>query len=158
MDNPYSAPEAEVQDRSADSPARPVLVWIIFVFAMVVTVFGVIGFAGLALMHVKHIPFANPAERAYVNSVGIIDYVIAGLVYGFFAAGAITLFRLRKVAVNLYMVYLPVRAIGAAYKYSKPSYQAFIGAGPHLGNYIGWAIALAIAAYAFKLRRDGVLR
>ncbi|HKK05959.1 MAG TPA: hypothetical protein VKA50_08940 [Gammaproteobacteria bacterium] len=162
MDNPYGAPQAPVKD-SADTPVkRPVLVWIIAIFALIGVISGAVG--TLMLMS-GHIPMVNEAERAYMQGLTPLDHLLTFIGLGLYALGALYLFRLKKVAVNILIVNALFKAGLGAYFYTKPTYRAFIASvshsvGPfrHIGIYVGWLIVLAIIAYALKLRRDGVLR
>lgn len=162
MNNPYDAPQAHVQDRSDEPPKRPVLVWIISIFAL----FGVIsGFVGTLMLMTGHLPTINDAERAYLQSLTAVDHLLALVGLVLYALGALYLFRLKKAAVNILVAYGLFRAGMNAYFYTKPAYHAFMasmagsaGSVRHIGIYVGWIIVLAIIAYAFKLRRDGVLR
>lgn len=161
MDNPYSAPDAYVQDRADEPPKRPVLVWVIFIFAM----FGVFGgVIGVVMQMTGHMPMVNNAERAYIQSLTPFDHalsLIALLLSGF---GALELFRLKKRAATVLAAYGLFKVATTAYIYMKPTYRAFLASMGssnifrHVGMYVGWAIIAAIIAYAFKLRRDGVLR
>jgi|GEM_PF-6703481 len=158
MDNPYSAPQAQLADAPGTPPGRPVLVWIIFIYAIVVTVFGMVGLAGLIMLHGKHSAVLSEAQNAYFSSLGVLDFGLMSVTYLLFAAGAIALFRLRRVAFNVYVVWAVLSFVEKAHRYAKPSYQAMIGPGPHIWAYTSGALMLVLLAYSYKLRRGGVLR
>lgn len=155
MDNPYSAPDANVRDPSDQPPTRPVLVWVIAVYAAL----GVIGgIASVVMLMTGRIPIVNEAQRAYMQSMTPFDHALTLICFLLYAIGALYLFRLKKVAARILAVYGVALAGTTAYFYTKPAYRDFMASVPQIGTYLGWTISLAIIAYAFKLRRDGVLQ
>jgi hypothetical protein len=137
---------------SATRGKRPLLVWVIFLFILVASGGSL---ASFALIYSGRAPM-SPAMKAYFQSMGIFDYATTALLLALNIAGVILLFRLRKSAVPLLVgasalnVALTIRAelvTNWAQALGSNSSAAISGLG----------MALAIAWYADRLKRRGLL-
>ena len=161
MTNPYAAPEAPVADVEAvGAPSkRPKLVWVIFLF----TLFGVCSASfAVYLQLTGQFPAPNEVYRRYLESIPIYMHVATLVLAGLYLAAAIQLFRLKAVALKLYVVHFSAGLVLTAVQLADPHYRAIFGeAGSGsglIGGAIGWVIALAIIFYCRRLVRRGVLR
>lgn len=159
MNNPYNAPQTHVQDHPDEPPKRPALVWIIAIFALFAVLFQI----AVTLMEMSgRLPIPNDALRAYLHSQTPLDHLLLLIALILFALGALYLFRLKKAAVNILVINALYKAGASAYFFTKPLYRAYMvsmdPARSISGYIVSWILVLAIIAYAFKLRRDKVLR
>jgi len=154
-ENLYAAPQSDV---SVDDGKlrRPILVWLIFIFACL----GLLGILGHFALVTGLISLQGAFEKYYA-SLGILDHVLIvfGTLFGFWAA--LTLFRLKKSALWWYLAAIPVSLLNTLYTYNKDSWQALMRASD---KDVLTAIApsyiylLLCVGYTFYLYKKGRLR
>jgi hypothetical protein len=159
--DPYAPPQAEVGPAlsAAGEPRRPLLVWIICGF-QAVGAFG--GF--LALMWTLSAANGRPTYL----SAGLVPrpsalHILADLVaIGLLVGGAISLFRLRAVAISFVAVSLALHLGMLGRNLLTGAWSA--GSSPGLGPVVlmtllaGPIFKAGILVYAWRLRQRGVLR
>ncbi len=137
---------------------RPVL---LIVIAILYLVSGVLSFFSiglvLALSHMELPPDLHMDTA--LRSVRGFDIVLGFIVAPLSIAAAIFLFRLSRYALHLFSLNFAVCVIGAIYKLATSTVQAPLGWAYYIFCLVvGWAIALAVIFYCYKLTREKVLR
>ncbi len=132
---------------------RPIGVWVIAIYSFL----WVLG-TSLSFYLVNPEAVAmNPAAEAFYNSVTIIDYggVIFDCLVILFAG--ICLFRLRKIAFYLFVIYLLHVIPTTVWHIFTNNLLATMNNARFLGVVISWAIVIWACFYSWKLTQRGVL-
>ena len=135
------------------SPKRPKLVWVIFVLVLLT-----VGYTVLSLYLVLSGAIPLTAEEAkYVRSLTPFDYAVTGASSILNLAGAIALFRLRKIAFYLLTAAFVVGIVGTLPHVGDASFAAALGGPGFIGMLVGYALWGAVCVYAWRLKARGVL-
>ena len=128
---------------------RPAWVWIIVIYYFGSTALSLLGFY---VILGSHLP-VPPASRVYFDSLTTLDWIAIALTMLCSLAGAVMLFLLRRLAPILFSAGFAITLLHTVWQLATGAPQV-----PSvLGMVIGFAIALAVIAYAFRLRDAGVL-
>lgn len=151
--NPYAAPRAALNDHAdGTGPRRPGWVWAISVFLAFGVVFGTLGSV------VAMTGMGGPETAAATQHFVPLDHAVGLLNIAISAVGAVQFFRLRRQALALFVTAF---ALGLLYfsgsMLLRPSYREMFDAAAILSMAVGWLVNVAIIAYAWKLRRRGIL-
>ena len=147
----------EQQPESADKEKikRPLLVWIIFVYAT----FSLTDLIGYYLI-VSGDAVADGLAGEYYKTLNSVDHVFNVFTPLYFYICGLQLFRLKAVALNLFLGYIPIMAAVQTNNLFSPTWRALIEAQP-LAYYsiaINFLLYFAYAYYAFILIRKGILK
>ncbi|WP_343674363.1 hypothetical protein [Paraburkholderia heleia] len=129
-------------------PKRPILVWVVFLYYLVT----IVPAAGGLLVVWHSAPFSAKARMA-VESMTTLAWTLLGLTFALQLGGAVTLFKLRRIAFPLF-----VGAFGCIILQMRIQHQENTVSGP--GNHVpalGLAIDLFVCAYAWRLRSRSAL-
>jgi hypothetical protein len=99
-----------------------------------------------------------PAQRAYFDNLTGLDYglsIILGLVN---LSGAISLFFMRKIALDLFIVALLVNLPYSIWNAVKMGFFQTFGAPGSFGLIIGLALQIAVVTYSLRLVKRGILK
>ena len=99
----------------------------------------------------------DAASQAYFASIGILDWLITGAILALNLAGAVALFMLRKLAVNLFIGAFAFNILSVVMAILQTSWAKVMGSDGLIGVAFGWALAIAIILYARNLAQKGVL-
>ncbi|WP_417067059.1 hypothetical protein [Niveibacterium terrae] len=133
------------------APLRPAWVWVIFLYNLFsLSVLAISLWATLS----GKIPL-SPAQKAALTNFSSFDIAQTVVLSGLSLAAAIQIFRLRKSCVPLFC---SVFGLGLLTHVWEAVTQGRMALPTEPGQYIGWAIDIAICTYAWRLSRDGVLR
>jgi len=132
---------------------RPKLVWVVFLFYVLS-----VGYTALSffLVFSGAIP-VTPEVAAYIINLSAFDWVITALTGLLNVAGAIAIFRLRKVAYYLFTATFVLVTLQTLVHIVTTNFVAAIGGPGLIGALIGYGITLAVCIYAWKLKARGVL-
>jgi hypothetical protein len=141
-------------DEAAQPPAkRPKLVWVVFLFYL----FSVL-YTGLSFFFVfSGSIFITPEQAAYFRSLSVFDWTITGVTAALNLAGAISIFLLRKSAFPLFASSLGLSLLQTLMHAYTTNFIAALGGPGALGVLIGFAISIAVCAYAWRLKAQGIL-
>ncbi len=132
---------------------RTVWIWVIAIFYMVGTAWT---FLSLYLVLSGSIP-VNEAQRRYFDSFTLGDYVLLFGTSAINLAGAVSLFLLRKVALYLFLTGFAISVVTTLFEALTTNWTQAIGGGA-VGIVLGYAIAIAVCLYVWRLARQGRLR
>ncbi|MCU7960396.1 MAG: hypothetical protein KZQ58_10440 [gamma proteobacterium symbiont of Bathyaustriella thionipta] len=154
-ENPYAAPQSDVNVDDGKR-GRPILVWLIFIFACL----GLFGILGHFAMVTGFMPLPDGIAEYYA-SLGILDHILIvfGTLFGFWAA--LTLFRLKKSALWWYLAAIPASLLNTLYTYNKESWQALMQATGRdaLSSLApGYIYLLLCVGYTYYLYKKGRLK
>ncbi|NVJ61963.1 MAG: hypothetical protein HWE27_16345 [Gammaproteobacteria bacterium] len=155
MEDVYESPKSNIEAEN-DVDKRPILVWIIFIFACI----GTLGIASHFLMVSGVFPMDDVTANYYAN-LTILDnvLVVVGMVIGFVAA--LQLFRLKKNALHLMLVQLVLNVLFTIYNLNNSNYREFmeaINANIYLAIVPGAIFMVLYVGYTFYLYRRGTLK
>lgn len=154
-EDPYCAPQSVVSDVDAGSrPERPTLVWVITIFFGLSAVWTLASFAliwsGTVLL--------PPAAREYYDRLGFLDYALTLGVTALNLWGIVLFFRLRAIAVNVFIAALGLALLINAYQFLFKGLAPALGGAGGFGMVLGLLLWGAILLYAYRLKTRGVLR
>lgn len=141
--------EALAQPRSK----RPKLVWAASLFYLLSVGYTALSFL---LIYSGSIP-VTPEQVAYFRNLSAFDYVITALTGLLNVAGAIAIFRLRKIAFHLFTAAFVLVILQTLVYAITTNFVAAVGGPGAVGVLIGYGILLAVCIYAWKLKARGVL-
>lgn len=151
--NPYAAPSAVVRDPDTTS-GRPVWVWIIsglYVFS-----------AGSSLVSYFLIfsgTLSIPEEqRQYLANLSVFDHALTFLMGAVNMLAAVLFFRLRKVSAYLFPAIFSFGLLMTLWHVATKGWLTAMNGPGLVGTLIGWALAIGVCAYAWHLRKTGVLK
>jgi len=132
---------------------RPKLVWAVFLFYVLS-----VGYTALSffLIFSGTIP-VTPEQAAYFVNLSAFDWVITVLTGLLNVAGAIAMFRLRKIAFHLFSAAFVLVILQTLVHTITTNFVAALGGPGAVGGLIGYGISLAVCVYAWKLKAGGVL-
>lgn len=134
---------------------KPMLVWAIFIFATVslsslvsyyFIVSGDIVIEGLA--------------GEYHKTLGVLDHVFNVFNPIYFYICSLQLFRLKAVALKLYLGYIPLMAAALTHNLFSPTWRALVEAEPlsYYSTAISFVLYFAYVYYAYQLIKKGILK
>ncbi len=132
---------------------RPKLIWVIFLFYLLSA-----GYTVLSLVVVLSglIPL-NEAQAAYFHNLSALAIAVSLVTALLNIAGAIAIFRLRKIAPLLFIAALAISLAQTIAQIFTTNFAAALGGPGAIGALIGFGIAIAVCVYAWRLRMRGVL-
>ncbi len=130
---------------------RPRLVWIVFLYYLIADVLG----AG-ALLILWHSASLSEQARTAIETITTTDWALIWLNMALELAGAIALFRLRRMAFPLFVGALCTQIAQTSIHYRE---GIFSGANNHSTHIVAFSLAthLFVCAYAWRLRSRSVL-
>ena len=132
---------------------RPKLVWVVFLFYLLST-----GFTALSyLLILSGVIPITPEQATYFGTLSAFDWVITLLTGLLNAAGAIAIFRLRKIAFHLFSAAFAIVILQTLVHTITTNFVAALGGSGAAGALVGYGILLAVCVYAWKLKERGVL-
>lgn len=136
-------------------PKRPVWVWIICIFYAFSALWTILSFY---LILSRSIP-VTPPVKAYMESLGAIDYAATIILLLLSLSATLTLFMLRKEAYYLFCTSLIINiAMTIWHSIAKGALEAMASIkGSMTGAVIGWAILSAICIYSRHLKSRQIL-
>ena len=140
---------------STEKLKRPMLVWIIFVFATV-SLSSLISYYFIVSGDVV---IEGPTAE-YHKTLGVLDHVFNVFTPIYFYICALQLFRLKAVALKLYLGYIPLMIAVLTHNLFSPTWRALVEAEP-LGYYstaISFVLYFAYVYYAYLLTKKGILK
>jgi hypothetical protein len=138
----------------AQPPARrPKLVWIVFLFYLFSVAYTALSFLLVFLGWIS----VTPEQAAYFRSLSVFDWTITGVTAALNLAGAISIFLLRKSAFPLFASSLGLSILQTLMHAYTTNFIAALGGPGALGVLIGFAISIAVCAYAWRLKAQGIL-
>ena len=132
---------------------RPKLVWVVFLWFLFSPGFTLLLFL---LIH-SGVIAVRPEEPAYLRSLSTVDYALTIIIVGLGVAGALSLFRLRKVAFYLFVAHLILTLGAQAVHVLTTGLLATLDGWGTFRMFVGWAGLVAVCVYAWKLKARGVL-
>ena len=147
----------EQQPESADKEKikRPILVWILFVYAA----FSLSNLISYYFIVSGDLVLEGPAGE-YHKTLGTLDHVLNVFAPIYFYICALQLFKLKAVALKLYLGYIPIMAALLTHNLFSPTWRALVEAEP-LGYYstgINFVLYFAYVYYAYLLTKKGILK
>lgn len=133
---------------------RPLLVWIIFIYAT----FSLSNLISYYFIVSGDLIIEGPTGE-YHQSLQTLDHVFNVFAPLYFYICALQLFRLKAVALKLFLGYIPIMAALLTHNLFSPTWRALVEAQP-LGYYsagINFILYFAYVYYAYLLIRKGVL-
>jgi len=154
-ENPYAAPESDVNVEDGKRK-RPILVWVIFIFAS-------LGLLGI-LSHFAMVAGVIPLEGAlgeYYASTGMLDHalVIFGVSYGFWSA--LMLFKLKRSALFWFLGQIPISIFSTLYTFSNDAWLKVMQEtqqGLLVSLAPSYIYLLLVVGYVYYLYRKGTLQ
>jgi hypothetical protein len=138
----------------AQPPARrPKLVWIVFLFYLFSVAYTALSFLLVFLGWIS----VTPEQAAYFRSLSVFDWTITGVTAALNLAGAISIFLLRKSAFPLFASSLGLSLLQTLVHAYTTNFIAALGGPGALGVLIGFAVSIAVCAYAWRLKAQGIL-
>ena len=145
------------QPESADKEKikRPLLVWILFIYAT----FSLSNLISYYLIVSGDLVIEGPTGD-YHKSLQTLDHVLNVFAPIYFYICALQLFRLKAVALKLYLGYIPIMAALLTHNLFSPTWRALVEAEPlgYGSTAISFVLYFAYAYYAFILIRKGILK
>ena len=151
--NPYATPSADVRDTDI-APRRPVWVWIIFVFYVFSAASTLISYF-LLFSGAINIP---EEQKQYMANLTFADHALTFLMGTVNLVAAVLFFRLKKVSAYLFPASFVVGLLMTLWHVATKGWLTAMGGSGLIGALFGWAIAGAVCAYAWRLRKNGVLK
>lgn len=139
---------------SSQARKRPGWVWAIFILYFLSAAYTLLAFF---LIYSGAIPL-QPEQRAYFSQLTLFDHGISALIGTLNLAGAVTLFLLRRMAFNLFTTAFALGILTTVWHIVEKGWVAAIGSAGLVGAFFGWALAIAICVYTWRLGKAGVLR
>jgi hypothetical protein len=130
---------------------RPRLVWVVFLYYVVT----VVPAAGGLLLVWHSAPHSVPARTA-IESMPPMFWILLGLTMALQLAGAIALFRLRRMALPLFAGGLCITILQWTTQHNEYTFSGAESHGTYVGL-LGLAIEFLVCAYAWRLRSRSVL-
>jgi hypothetical protein len=154
--DPYTAPQSRVADATVGvaDRARPAWVWAIAIFFGLSTVWTLLSFA---LIGSGAIPL-NAEAKAYYAGLSALDYALAIAGASLNLCGIVLLFLLRAKAPAFLLAALTIGVVNTLYQVATKNLLSAAGGSGSVGMLIGLLLWGVICAYAYRLRRRGVLR
>lgn len=150
--NPYATPKAELRG-SGTTRGRPAWVWVIFIFYLL----SAVG-TSFSFYFVYSGAISLPEQqRQYLESLTVFDRAITSIMMGINVVAAIQLFRLRRISVYLFPSALVLGVLLTAWHAATKGWLAASGGSGVTSMVFGWAIAVAICLYTWRLARKGIL-
>ncbi|HLQ01355.1 MAG TPA: hypothetical protein VK143_03545 [Burkholderiales bacterium] len=138
----------------AQPPAkRPKLVWIVFLFYLFSVAYTALSF----LLVFSGSISITPEQATYFRNLSVFDWAITGLTAVLNLAGAISIFLFRKSAFPLFASSLGLSILQTLVHAYTTNFIAALGGPGALGVLIGFAISIAVCAYAWRLKARGIL-
>ena len=132
---------------------RPKLVWVVFLFNVLS-----VGYTALSFFLIFSGAISVPPEQAaYFGNLSAFDWVITALTGLLNVAGAVAIFRLRKIAFHLFATAFVLVILQTLVHTITTNFVAALGGPGVVGALIGYGISLAVCIYAWKLKARGVL-
>ena len=142
---------------------RPVMVWVISIFYFVCTPLGVLSLLLTPILASSGIPIPE-AQRHYLQSQGVFDYLLAGIGMVINLVGAILLFRLRRQALYYFASVFVLMPISIGYQIMFRHWLQVIDSQPGsmIGAIVGMVFSIglniALVWYVWHLKAKNVLR
>ena len=134
---------------------RPLLVWIIFIYAT----FSLSNLISYYFIVSGNLVIEGPAGE-YHKSLQTLDHVFNVFAPIYFYICALQLFRLKEIALKLYLGYIPIMAALLTHNLFSPTWRALIEAEPlgYGSTAISFVLYFAYIYYAYLLIRKGILK
>ncbi len=139
---------------SSQARKRPGWVWAISIFYFLSAAYTLLAFF---LIYSGAVPL-QPEQRAYFSQLALFDYGVTVLMGTLNLAGAVTLFLLRRIAFHLFTTAFSIGILMTVWHTVEKGWVAAIGPAGLVGAAIGWALAVTVCVYTWRLGRAGVLR
>ena len=151
--NPYATPSAVVRDPEMNS-GRPVWVWIISIFYVFSAGSSLISFYFLFSGTIR-IP---EEQRQYLANLTVFDHALTFLMGAVDLVAAVLFFRLKKASAYLFPATFIFGLLITIWHAATKGWLTALGGPGFIGALFGWAIAIGVCAYAWRLRKTGVLK
>ena len=150
--NPYAAPKAEIRDLGP-ARERPAWVWVILVYYVLATILTALSYA---VINSGLVPMPA-AQQKYLASLSWFDHVASISLLTLRLAAAVQLFRLRKISALLFPSAFLLGLLYFGVRLAVNGPDVALGQARWASMAFGWAVAIAICVYAWRLHRRGVL-
>ena len=132
---------------------RPKLVWAVFLFYVLSVGSTVLSFFLIFSGAIT----VTPEQAVYFGNLSVFDLVVTALTGFLNVAGAIAIFRLRKIAFHLFATAFIFVILQTLVQTTTTNFVAALGGPGAVGALIGYGILLAVCIYAWKLKGRGVV-
>jgi hypothetical protein len=156
MSNPYEAPKSNtITNEVLDGPKkRPVWVWAISIFYGFSAIYTPLSFY---LIYSGLVPLA-PAQKAYFDGLGIVDWVVTALGALIMLAAVVALFLLKRVSIKLWGGALVFGILNNLYYAIAKNLFAVFNTMSLIGTAVGFILIVAIFFYTKRLDARGYLK
>lgn len=155
MSDIYTPPKSNlILDKNKIEGKRPGWVWVIslfYIFSFVVT------FLIFSLIFSGVIPLPEN-QKHYFENLGIMGQMIMLVSSILSLAAAITLFRLKKLTVKLWLAKLLLDIVSIVYNIVTTNWLQTTGSSGIVGMFVGLAIVISIYLYTKRLDARGFLK
>lgn len=135
------------------STRRPKLVWVVLLWFLFSAGYTILSFV---LIYSGSIS-ATPEQAAYLRGLSPLDHALPLTIGSLNIAGAVSLFLLRRVAFQLFIIALVVSLLATVAHAVSRSFLVALGGAGAAGLVIGYGILVAVCLYTWRLRARGVL-
>ncbi|MFT7053736.1 MAG: hypothetical protein ACJAU1_001293 [Psychromonas sp.] len=140
---------------SDEAIRRPMLVWAIFIFATV----------SLSSLFSYYLIVSGDIVSEglvgqYHKTLGVLDHVFNVFNPIYFYLCALQLFRLKAVALKLYLGYIPLMVAALTHNLFSPTWRALVEAEPlsYYSTAISFVLYFAYVYYSYQLIKKGILK
>ena len=147
------ANETPITPGEAPKRKRPVLVWIIFLFYLVSSVWVIMAMFFVAAGGVD----MAPEQQAYLEKFSVMDRVIGYANAGITLVGVTLLFSLRRQAVNVLALAFALNVFSTTVVWFKTDQGAVTTPIGLLAQALGIGVFGLVVFYAWRLNKRGVL-
>ncbi|MFT6986473.1 MAG: hypothetical protein ACJAT7_002309 [Psychromonas sp.] len=152
------APKKKQQQQKVNTEKtirRPILVWVIFIFATV-SLSSLFSYYFMVSGDIV----SEGLVGEYHKTLGVLDHVFNVFNPIYFYLCALQLFRLKAIALKLYLGYIPLMAAALTHNLFSPTWRALVEAEP-LSYYsiaISFVLYFAYVFYAYQLIKKGIIK
>jgi hypothetical protein len=144
-----------MDEQDVSKQKRPILVWIICIYVFISVPLGLFGIYRVY----SHLADFPPEMVSYYQHLTVFDHSLTVLNAFLFLVASICLFRLKRVALNLYLTVLVLNIMLSAWSvFVKGFLQAVGSTIGYVSLLTGWCILLAICGYVWKLIKKGIIK
>jgi hypothetical protein len=134
---------------------KPVWIWVICIYVFISIPLSLFGIYRVY----SHLGDFPPEVASYYQSLTVFDHMLTVLNAFLFLAASICLFRLKRVALSLYLMVLALNVVLSTYSvFAKGFLQAVGSTVGYVSILSGWCILAVICGYVWILIRKGIVK